>query len=705
MAKIDLGRITPTYRGRYETNTSYSELDIVEFNGSSYIARKSVTGMTPGTDDTSWGLIANKGIKGDKGDKGDRGDRGPQGSTGPAGDKGEKGEVDYSKAVTLENDQTISSKKIFADDTTLLSGNNGIRVNKDSNSPEYTFDGGTTWVDNRASKTYVNIQEFGIHGAVDTAVEDTEIIIKAMKDTAANSQILYFPAGNYYIGEGLPLLDNLNIKASNQAKFYQVAKTYTFKSKEGKGYGAGGKNIRISGGQWIGKEDYSTPIYFNLMHLYDVVFSDMTFLRAVVSGHVFDTQACKKIRFENITFIGMKANNDRYFTEAIQLDSSTAVGSSNSYEKDTYDGLACEDIIINNCKTLPEFDENGKIISFAPSLTGMHAQTEGSTHHNVRITNNFLQDVNPRPLSTSWQTGGSMHLRNVYDLTIENNSFYRTVPLQHATAEINVTIGETICPKDSIDVINPNFVSNAYEDVYKIKIVNNSFEGMYSLNIESDRNDVGVVRVTGSKKFNIFIKNVIITGNIFKNTINPSQENTNTFNTDTGTFYIGNVSNLIISDNIFDNVFSIGTIQNSEAIIISRNSSRGVYRTILNLNNSKGMVSSNYVDTTHGKIEAVNGSDIDIIDNIIHNFSLSTPVVYRSIISQDASSVGKISGNSIDYTGSNNAIYTQSSKLFITGNSVNFITAPNEASTGLVSNNLVQYNNNIASSKVVVVSN
>ena len=70
MAKIDLGRITPTYRGSYETNTSYNELDIVELNGSSYIARKSVTGVTPGTDDTSWGLIANKGIKGDKGDQG-----------------------------------------------------------------------------------------------------------------------------------------------------------------------------------------------------------------------------------------------------------------------------------------------------------------------------------------------------------------------------------------------------------------------------------------------------------------------------------------------------------------------------------------------------------------------------------------------------------------------------------------------------------
>lgn len=92
MSKIELGKVAPTYIGSYETDTTYNELDIVEFNGSSYIAHKSVTGVTPGTDDTSWGLIANQGIKGDKGDQGPKGDRGPQGSMGPTGDIGPKGD-------------------------------------------------------------------------------------------------------------------------------------------------------------------------------------------------------------------------------------------------------------------------------------------------------------------------------------------------------------------------------------------------------------------------------------------------------------------------------------------------------------------------------------------------------------------------------------------------------------------------------------
>ena len=91
MSKFKIGKVAPTYMGSYETSTNYSELDIVEFNGSSYIARQSVTGVTPGTDDTSWGLIANKGTKGDKGEQGPKGDRGPQGSMGPAGDKGDQG--------------------------------------------------------------------------------------------------------------------------------------------------------------------------------------------------------------------------------------------------------------------------------------------------------------------------------------------------------------------------------------------------------------------------------------------------------------------------------------------------------------------------------------------------------------------------------------------------------------------------------------
>ena len=631
--------------------------------------------MPTGTDNDHWGLIADKGADGADGKIGPIGPQGKQGTMGPAGDKGPKGD---------KGDQGPKGDK---GDTGPIgpAGDKG--------------DAGLS-VDLNLLR-YKNILEFGILGGEENSQVDTDTIINAIKVTSDNSQTLYFPSGDYYLNETLPFVNNLNIRASKSANFYKLDNSYTFKSQEGKGYGAGGKHISIEGGKWIGKEDYSTPIYFNIMHLEDVLFKDMLVLRGVNSGHVFDTQASKGIVFDGVTFVGMKTSNDRYFTEAIQLDTSTAIGSSNSYEQDTYDGLACEDIVIKNCKTLPELDDNGDILMFAPSLVGMHAQTEGTTHHNIKIYDNYIQDTNTRPQADSWQTGGSIHLRNAYDVVIENNTFYRTNPVAHATSEINITIGETVIPKNSISSTDITWLKEAYEDVYNIEIIGNTFVGMYSISNESDRYDVGVIRVTGSKKYKKNVNNVLISRNIIKDTINPENKNNNTFNTETPSIYIGQISGISISENIFNNVFSMGTIEDVDGIIINNNILSNVYRTILNISNSKGKVLGNYIDTTHGKIEVLSSSTIDIIENTISNFSLSNPVVYRSIISQDETSYGKITGNVVDYEGDDGAIYTNSSKVFIMGNDVNKITAINSEATGLIADNITQQSSVVSSQKVV----
>ena len=91
MSEVKLGRVAPIYKGNYNETTQYHELDIVYYNGRSYIAKQDTKGnaLPTGTDNDYWGLIADKGTKGDKGLKGDRG---PQGSMGPAGDIGPKGD-------------------------------------------------------------------------------------------------------------------------------------------------------------------------------------------------------------------------------------------------------------------------------------------------------------------------------------------------------------------------------------------------------------------------------------------------------------------------------------------------------------------------------------------------------------------------------------------------------------------------------------
>ena len=62
MAKTILGRVTFIPRGRYAEPEEYNRLDLVFHLGGSYVCLKDKTkGVTPGTDDATWMIMAEKG--------------------------------------------------------------------------------------------------------------------------------------------------------------------------------------------------------------------------------------------------------------------------------------------------------------------------------------------------------------------------------------------------------------------------------------------------------------------------------------------------------------------------------------------------------------------------------------------------------------------------------------------------------------------
>jgi hypothetical protein len=69
-------------RSTFDVNTDYHRLDVVAYNGSSFIARKDGPGPCPGS---GWQLIASQGKRGVAGEKGERGPPGPQGDAGASG--------------------------------------------------------------------------------------------------------------------------------------------------------------------------------------------------------------------------------------------------------------------------------------------------------------------------------------------------------------------------------------------------------------------------------------------------------------------------------------------------------------------------------------------------------------------------------------------------------------------------------------------
>lgn len=88
----DLGRVMPVAQGAYSANKAYTPLDIVSYNGGSYICLAANTGKAP-TDMTYWQSLAMRGSDGPAGPAGKDGATGPTGATGPQGIQGIKGDT------------------------------------------------------------------------------------------------------------------------------------------------------------------------------------------------------------------------------------------------------------------------------------------------------------------------------------------------------------------------------------------------------------------------------------------------------------------------------------------------------------------------------------------------------------------------------------------------------------------------------------
>ena len=99
MAETIIGKVMMTFRGEYDANTSYTYLDEVTYNGSTYLCRADATGVLP-TDNDHWAMLAKagrdgrdgvNGKDGAPGTPGKDGDRGPQGLPGANGKDGSPG--------------------------------------------------------------------------------------------------------------------------------------------------------------------------------------------------------------------------------------------------------------------------------------------------------------------------------------------------------------------------------------------------------------------------------------------------------------------------------------------------------------------------------------------------------------------------------------------------------------------------------------
>ena len=94
--------LSPSIRGAFNVYKKYAQLDVVEYDGASYVARRDNPGVCPGD---GWQSLSRSGR------------RGPAGETGPRGKKGEKGEKGDAPEIVgwhLER-ETYRAFPVFAD--------------------------------------------------------------------------------------------------------------------------------------------------------------------------------------------------------------------------------------------------------------------------------------------------------------------------------------------------------------------------------------------------------------------------------------------------------------------------------------------------------------------------------------------------------------------------------------------------------------
>lgn len=317
------------------------------------------------------------------------------------------------------------------------------------------------------------------------------------------------------------------------------------------GYGAGASDFRVSNMTFRGSFSQSrTSALAQLHHSRNVVFSNITADELMGGGHVLDLMGCDGITVEDFIVLGCNTGTTRRFSEAIQIDYSTAVGASIPDNFAGFDGLPTINVRVSESKFLPKVV--GGTTYPAPNPLGTHGVVEGRRPRNIVFTENLVRGWFPDVTSS---THGVIHFAGGVDnLEVSENFFENTDAAPSPILRIyrgafGYLLADVQNPSAASVPLNNPVVGSGYT------FSENVIEG-----INSPTTNQTLLTIQGDADTTSLQKDLVILGNIFRcsgvitimtlSLIEGAVVSSNVFRGRTGLF-LSNTTGLTISGNSY----------------------------------------------------------------------------------------------------------------------------------------------------------
>lgn len=354
-------------------------------------------------------------------------------------------------------------------------------------------------------------------------------------------------------------------------------------------YGSGAKNITIEGGTFRG---YENSLSMSIHKVQNLTVRNTKFYDCVYSGHVLDLMGCDNVLVDNCIFQGFdadKANqNNRLYTEAIQIDCSTRAGAGSTFGDmiTVYDGLPTKNVTVQNCKTLPIRDSKGVMLKFAPTLIGNHGYVQSKYFENIVIRNNYFEDC-LEVSETYNNTGSWLRFYSTNGLIIEGNTFVNKRKASCTAICIQTKTSGTKLTNVGKSEIEPGDVYTTPQPNKDVKIIGNTFRGFDAPEIKPIVKAMGYPVVTVNNQGieetkNHYAENIIISDNNFIDCWDSNSTKGSTASGDC--IYLKHVRDATVSGNTCRNVRRLVYTELCNSIAITGNSGFGIHYVWLSLN-------------------------------------------------------------------------------------------------------------------------